>query len=93
MAIAEINEIAEGDLSMYDAVNEKLGTEPPEGQLAHVAGAREGGGFWVLNVWESAEAADRFGDEKLRPAIAEVVGDDAPRPETTRFEVHRFETS
>ena len=43
---------------------------PVEGLLAHAAGEAEGG-FRVVDVWESEEAAQRFG-ETLIPILQEV---------------------
>jgi hypothetical protein len=43
---------------------------PVEGLLAHVAGEGESG-FRVIDVWESEEAAQRFG-EVLMPILQEV---------------------
>jgi hypothetical protein len=43
---------------------------PVEGLLAHVAGEGESG-FRVVDVWESEEAAQRFG-ETLIPILQEV---------------------
>lgn len=46
-----------------------------EGLLVHVAG--EGAdGFWIVDVWESQEAVERFG-QMIRP-IAESVGIEEP---------------
>ena len=47
---------------------------PVEGLLAHVAGDA-GGGFRVVDVWESEEAFRRFG-EKLAP-VMKAIGIDA----------------
>lgn len=43
---------------------------PVEGLLVHAAGEAPGG-FRVVDVWESEEAAGRFG-ETLRPVLAET---------------------
>ena len=43
---------------------------PVEGLLAHIAGDAEGG-FRVVDVWESEEAVQRFG-EKLMPIRQEL---------------------
>ena len=43
---------------------------PEEGLLSHAAGQGPNG-FRVVDVWESAEAAQRFG-EKLRPHLQEA---------------------
>ncbi|MCW3027784.1 MAG: hypothetical protein JWN81_995 [Solirubrobacterales bacterium] len=76
---------------LYDAVNEKAGVDesPPEGLMMHTAG--EVDGQWqIVDVWESEEAADRFGTERLGPAIESVMGAAPPGPPpTTIYELHR----
>jgi hypothetical protein len=43
---------------------------PVEGLLAHIAGQGENG-FRVVDVWESEDAFNRFG-EKLMPVLQEI---------------------
>ena len=50
---------------------------PVEGLLVHAAGQAEDG-FRVVDVWESEEACQRFG-EILAPILQEVGIDDAPQ--------------
>jgi hypothetical protein len=81
-------------LEMYDAVNTRLGVDenPPEGLMVHIAGLVDGQ-LRVVDVWESMDAHDRFVEERLRPAIAEVARaagvepDDTPAI-TTAYEAH-----
>ena len=49
---------------------------PVEGLLVHAAGEAEGG-FRVVDVWESEEAVQRFG-ETLIPILREVGVETAP---------------
>ena len=49
---------------------------PVEGLLMHVAG-QSPQGFRVVDVWQSEEACNRFG-EILRPILQEVGIDDPP---------------
>jgi hypothetical protein len=49
---------------------------PVEGLLLHVAGESPGG-FRVVDVWESEDACNRFG-EALGPILKEVGVDDQP---------------
>jgi len=74
----------------YDAVNAKMGIEhaPPEGLIMHTAG--EVDGQWqIVDVWESEEHAQRFGEDRLGPAIEEVMGGAPPGPPpTTVYELH-----
>jgi hypothetical protein len=76
---------------VYDAVNAKAGVNesPPEGLLIHTAG--EVDGQWqIVDVWESEEHARRFDEERLAPAIGEVVGSAPPgAPPRTVYELHK----
>lgn len=58
---------------------------PNEGCLFHVAGPTEGG-FRIVDVWESAEAFQRFG-ETLVPLLEKVA---FPQVEPQIFPVHTF---
>ena len=55
-----------------------------EGLLVHVVGKGDYG-FWIVDVWESQEAVDRFG-KVIRP-IAESVGIEEP---LRTYPVHTF---
>jgi hypothetical protein len=79
---------------MYDAVNEKLGTEMPDGLLVHSSGRNENGDFQIVDVWESREAHDRFAEGRLWEAI-KAMGQErgmdveqAPPPQRTMYETH-----
>ena len=59
MAVAVLVEVEGAGLETYEAVNAAMGglvENPPEGLLVHTAAARDGGGYFVFNVWESAAA-------------------------------------
>jgi hypothetical protein len=63
---------------------ESLSDWPVDGILVHIAG--EGpNGFRVVDVWESQEAVDAFG-EKLGAILAEVGITDPPQ----MYEAHAF---
>jgi len=67
--------------SSTTAVNEKAGVDenPPEGLLIHTAG--EVDGQWqIVDVWSPSQAAERFGPERLAPAIDSVMGGAPPGP-------------
>jgi hypothetical protein len=49
-----------------------------------MAGEREGG-FRVVDVWESAEAYQRFAETQIGP-ITQAEG--FPRPEVSMWEIH-----
>jgi hypothetical protein len=57
---------------------------PVEGLLTHVAG-QSPQGFRVVDVWQSEEACNRFG-EILAPILQEVGIDDQPE----LYEAHTF---
>ncbi len=73
----------------YDSVMDALGLDasPPEGALFHVAGG-DGAAWHVIDVWESEEACNRFG-EVLVPILQEVGIDDQPQ----RYPTHAFVSS
>jgi hypothetical protein len=76
----------------YDAVNAKAGVEedPPEGLIVHSAGQPDEGGFRIFDVWESREAYERFREERLVPALREVMGEEAmgQAPRSEVYELH-----
>jgi hypothetical protein len=45
---------------------------PPTGLIAHFATPREGGGWQVIDVWESEEVFRRFLEEQLIPAAKDL---------------------
>lgn len=63
----------------------RLEEDAPEGGLFHVAGPMPGG-WRVLDIWESQEAFDRFAEERLKPAVAQVAMPAMPEPQF--FPVH-----
>lgn len=96
MPVAVIHEWAEGgnDTTNYDAINERIGTTPPEGLIVHAAGATEDGGFRVFDVWDSREAYERFAEERLMPIVQEVMAASASPggpPTVSIYELHNLE--
>jgi hypothetical protein len=76
---------------VYDAVNAQIGVErdPPPGLLLHCGGELDGK-WQIVDVWESEEQAQRFDEERLRPALETVVGALPPEPAPqTRYELHK----
>ena len=63
---------------------ESISDWPVEGILMHSAGQGPNG-FRVVDVWESEEAAEAFG-EKLGPVLAEVGITDPPQ----MYKAHAF---
>jgi len=86
MAVGILTAAPEFTKQIYDDVTEKMYGHPspvredeaPEGLIVHSAGQGEQG-YYVYDLWESREAFDRFMEEKLGPALREVMG--GPPPE------------
>jgi hypothetical protein len=57
----------------------------PSGMIAHYAAPLEGGGWQVIDIWESAEHHDRFLRERVVPAAQELG---APPFETKLTELY-----
>lgn len=83
MAILMIQEF-EGTADRYDEINSKMGTtdDPPEGLLVHTAQEAGGGKMRVVDVWESQDALDKFTNDRLMPAMTEVLGEPDPESAT-----------
>ena len=77
-------------VEQYDAVNEKLDGEnnPIEGMILHTGVVSGDGTMKIFDVWESAEAFQKFAQERLGPAVAEVMGGDGQQPQPEFLEVH-----
>jgi hypothetical protein len=81
MAILMIHDVPDDTLAQYDQVIKELeaaGQGHPPGRLSHVA-SRHGDGYLVVDVWESQEAFDRFG-QTLMPLV-ERAGGRVPPPQ------------
>ena len=96
MPVAMVQEWAEGghNTENYDAIVEKMNVRenPPAGCIVHTAGALPDGAFRIFDVWETREHFERFMQDRLMPAVNEVVGDtDAPPPSMTMYELHGFQ--
>ena len=57
--------------------------------MVHTAAVNEEGQIRVFDVWRSLESHDPFAAERLRPAIAEVVGSEYADDDSRR-EVHEL---
>jgi hypothetical protein len=61
--------------------------------LLHLV-TRTDSGFRVIDVWETHEAADRWGDEVMRPAVERVFGAETTAggpPPSRELEVHQLQ--
>jgi hypothetical protein len=77
--------------ALYDAANAELGSTVPAGLIVHTATENGDGSVRIVDVWESREAADAFGQDVLGPIItrqmeAAGVPADAPGPEPEYLE-------
>src|SRR3954452_11841154 len=59
-------------------VDAEVGDAPVPGLIAHVAGPMRGG-WRIVDIWESEEAAQRFQVERLGPAVQRATAG-APTP-------------
>jgi hypothetical protein len=71
----------------YEAARQQIDWEgdTPDGAMFHVAWF-EGDGLRVIDIWESEEAFQRFGEERLMPGVQEVGIQG--QPETEFHEAH-----
>jgi hypothetical protein len=82
-------------LDFVDAVSDEMGvtTDPPTGMIVHTH-YEEGGQVHIVDVWESAQAHEKFADDRLRPALQKVAEarhidlTASPPPEMVITEVH-----
>jgi hypothetical protein len=85
MAIVRMVSPDEVTYDVYQQVEDKLDVEnnPPQGLIVHTASVVDGK-LKIVDIWESEEDAQRFGQERLGPAIESVAGPDMggpPRPD------------
>jgi len=90
MAWIQIQKAQEATWADYERISEALDVDehPPEGLILHAAGEEDG--HWrSVDVWESEAAFERFRNERLMPAVVEIMGDAAVAagpPPTESFE-------
>jgi hypothetical protein len=96
MAIGTISRLPEGvGTELYDGVQEELDMNgrPVDGLIFHSAGELEGR-FQIFDVWESREHFDRFREERLRPAMVAVLGEERvgqlPEAELVEASIHNY---
>ena len=81
-----------GTQEQYEAVHGQIDADanPPEGLIFHAAGPTDEG-WGIIDFWESRGHFDRFQQDRLGPAIAEL-GDRAPQspPDIKEFPVHHI---
>jgi hypothetical protein len=91
MPIAQVIELPRGTKEKYDMVIQEAGltgSQLAPGQLVHFAGPLEGGGWQIVNVWESQADSDEW-EKVLIPARRKAGLPDVVPP-TKVFAVHRL---
>lgn len=83
-----------GTAQQYEAVLKAVHPEVglPAGQLYHVAGPTQGG-WLIAAVWDSEADFDAFSSEILLPALPEVTGGFAGRPQERSAKVANLVTA
>jgi hypothetical protein len=91
MAIVVVNEIPQGDQSLYDEVSARVVPDGqlPEGCQLHIAGPLHGG-WRVITVWESDDRFQQFRNEKLIPALQEAGRGEFVAPKIETNPVYRL---
>jgi len=94
MAVAFMFRVSGLDQAGYDRIMEDLtqragGTFAGPGFLAHLAGPTDDGGWRVIDVWESEEAANAFYGSDAFGAVREGTADMGL--ESTPWPLHRTE--
>ena len=57
---------------MYTKLSDEIGDEPPKGLIVHLAFETKTG-MRIVDVWESEADFDRFGEERMHPAMDRVL--------------------
>jgi len=94
MALAFIFEVDGMTSDQYDGIMEAMGlgtgTFTVDGAIAHLAGPNERGGWRVIDVWDSEDAANAFyGSEQFAPVRAATEG--GTGMSSTPWPLHRIE--
>ena len=88
MAIVRIVSPREITWELYNQVAEKIEAGGPvEGLITHTAVDNDGKPQFI-DVWESNEAAERFGQERIGPAVADIAPNVAGPPDPDQVEIY-----
>ena len=96
MAFAFVFESDRVDQAGYDALMQAIGRQAldaplPAGCIAHLAGPKPSGGWRVIDLWESQDAANAFyGSAAFQPVMA-AAGEQGIS--TTPWPIHRLEVA
>lgn len=87
MSVVMMIDNPNGSQEIYEKVASSLTL--PIGGRVHVAGPRPGGGWRVIEVFDTEEQGRRFFGEKLGPALR-AAGASGPPPEPEFWPLHRL---
>ena len=90
MPIAMMVDHPQGSQEIYDQVRGDVGLDRPAGGVLHVAGPSPNGGWRVIEVFDSEDAAMRFVKERLAPAFKAIGA--PPPPPPAFWPVHNYMT-
>jgi hypothetical protein len=82
MTVAMMMDNPAGSQELYEALRAELQFDGPLGGAVHIAGPSPNGGWRVIEIFESSEAASRFLKERFAPALAALgFTGDPPQPQ------------
>ena len=91
MAVVRITTPRAITWEVYNQVAERIDAGGPvDGLVVHTA-VDNGGRPQFIDVWESNEHAERFGQERIGPVVAEVAPDMAGPPDPDQVEIHEIQ--
>lgn len=91
MAIVRITTPREITWDVYHQVAERLDAGGPvDGLIVHTAVDNNGKPRFI-EVWESNEHAERFGQERIGPIVAEVAAGVAGPPDPDQVQIYEVE--
>ena len=95
MPWVQIQKSTEAKWDDYERVQQAVGEDAPEGLIYHAAGEIEGGRWQSVSIWETEEDFTRFREERLMPAVRQVLppemAEGGPPPSETFEAKHVFE--
>jgi hypothetical protein len=87
MAIVRITTPRQITWELYNQVAERIDAGGPvEGLIVHTAVDNNGRPKFI-DVWESNEHAERFGQERIGPAVMDIAPDVAGPPDPDQVEI------
>jgi hypothetical protein len=82
VTVAMLMDNPAGSEELYEALRAELHSDGPLGGAVHIAGPSPNGGWRVIEIFESSEAASRFLTERFAPALAALgYTGDPPQPQ------------